>query len=264
MKKTLIALMALAGVAMAGETYWSFEDTTSSAGENVYTGQITGTVTMQNTDVTTGDILGNDSDINLGYAMKFENQSYIQYDNASIVSQMAVGTGASDFTVMAYVTFNSIPDGSNDSNVFFFGTGTGHNGIALGVRDNGKIDFLVKGVNHYTWDVTPESGTWYHLAYAYDSSENSVELFINGTSQGAVTLGGYNSPANTIMLGASGTAADAMKKFDGQIAHLQIITGEALGADAVVQYASNIVPEPATATLSLLALAGLAARRRRK
>ena len=263
MKKTLIALMALAGVSF-GDTYWSFEGTTSSAGDNAYVGKITNTVTMQNTTATTGSVLGNDSNINLGYTMKFENKSYIQYDNASIVSQLAVGTGASDFTVMAYVTFNSIPNGDNDSNVFFFGTGTGHNGIALGVKDDGKIDFLVKGVNHYTWDVTPESGTWYHLAYAYDASANSVELFINGASKGSVTLGNYSSPANTIMIGASGNLADAMQKFDGQIAHLQIITGEALGADAVVQYASNIIPEPTTATLSLLALCGLAARRRRR
>ncbi len=35
-------------------------------------------------------------------------------------------------------------------------------------------------------------------------------------------------------------------------------------ADATGSITTNVVPEPATATLSLLALAGLAARRRRK
>ena len=36
------------------------------------------------------------------------------------------------------------------------------------------------------------------------------------------------------------------------------------GVNPGVKIADNVVPEPATATLSLLALAGLAARRRRK
>ena len=266
MKKTLIALMALAGVAMAGETYWSFEDTTSSAGENAYTGKITSTVTMENTTATTGSVLGNDSTANLGYSMSFVDGSYIQYSNADLGLTLKYGNDTTlSYTIMAYVKFDNV-----NGEQFFFGTGQTNSsmGIGLGIK-NGKLDWLSKTVDHYTFDYTVESDTWYHLAFAYDHNDNTVEAFVNGTSAGSVTLSnGMAGPGNSAMtnhvtIGAA-SANENQDNFAGAVAHLQIITGEALGADAVVQYASNIIPEPATATLSLLALAGLAARRRRK
>ena len=50
--------------------------------------------------------------------------------------------------------------------------------------------------------------------------------------------------------------ANCSKGLDGSNGNLYTVSGIAVS--------TNIIPEPATATLSLLALAGLAARRRRR
>ena len=262
----------MASMAM-GDTYWSFEGILNSAGDNTYTGTATSGVTVVNTTTTTGDVLGDGSSVNLGYALDFTDGHYVRYDNADLGTQLlygtetvtGVGTMPTSYTLMGYVNFANVT-----GELFFFGTGSGDGtrGIALGVKD-GKVDFLCKTVAHKTFDYTLTADTWYHLAFAYDHTDNTVELFVNGTSEGTITLGntmvgqGSSNPNNTVYFGAA-SSVDAQNNFDGMVAHFQVITGQALGADAVKQYASTIIPEPATATLSLLALAGLAARRRRR
>lgn len=268
MKKTLIALMALAGMACGDTavTYWSFENGTNSAGAKVYTsGEATGTVSTVETGLTTGEILSDDSTAELGKALDFVDGSFVQYSNADLGTTLLYGNNVTlSYTIMAYVMFDGV-----SGEQFFFGTGSNDKkrGIALGIQD-GKVDFLAKTVAHKTFNYTLTADTWYHLAFAYDHTTNKVALFVNGVSEGTVELGAS-------MAGAGSEASDAyvtigaasnnnqQDNFAGQVAHLQVVTGAALGADAIKQYAASI-PEPTTATLSLLALAGLAVRRRRK
>ena len=70
----------------------------------------------------------------------------------------------------------------------------------------------------------------------------------------------YAAPAGTNMYFGAASPVDAQNDFIGSIAQFQIVHGAALGAADIKAIA---IPEPATATLSLLALAGLCARRRR-
>ena len=271
MKKTLIALMALAGVAAADIelTEWSFENGVNSVGANVYTSSTTtGTVSTIDTTLTTGSILGDTSTAKLGKALNFVDASYIQYSNADLGTQLLYGTGTTlSYTIMAYVMFDTLNNYGNE--LFFFGTGSENRtqGIALGIKE-GKVDFLEKSVDHKTWDYTLAEDTWYHLAFAYDHTDNSVELFVNGISKGSLTLDGSmvgtnsDAPDNYVTLGAASDNS-SQDNFSGQLAHLQVVTGAAFDAATVKRYAASI-PEPTTATLSLLALAGLAARRRRR
>ena len=276
MKKTLIALMALAGVA-CGDTYWNFEGGSyTSAGDAAYTGSATGTVTSVTTTVTTGSVLGNSATTALGGSLSFTDGSYLNVSNASALTAK-LGTGSSktgDFTIMAYVNFSEIVTNDGEKGYFFFGTGDSNGGgIALGVLANqtdycpgsSKIDFLVKGQAHCVWDTTVAANEWNHLAFSYSSSSNEITLFVNGVSVGTTSAGNsYGAPNNnTIHIGA-GSTNSGQDDFKGQVADLRIITGQALDADAVKWHAATLLPEPTTATLSLLALCGLAARRRRK
>ncbi|MEE1265453.1 MAG: PEP-CTERM sorting domain-containing protein, partial [Akkermansia sp.] len=85
-------------------------------------------------------------------------------------------------------------------------------------------------------------------------------------------LGGFDTPGEgdlTFAIG-SGNSGNSREPFNGQIAGLTIFTSSSVigGVNDVTKYMGTVapvaIPEPATATLSLLALAGLAARRRRK
>ncbi len=100
------------------------------------------------------------------------------------------------------------------------------------------------------------------LTYSYSAGTNAVFTicYANGNT---VTLGGS---ANTSLKGSGLTADKAL--FDGNFVDEAWVFNTSLSvaeAKALTEAIASVnVPEPTTATLSLLALAGLAARRRRK
>ncbi len=99
---------------------------------------------------------------------------------------------------------------------------------------------------------------WTSFSIVSDIEANTLTLYVNGTSVGSVT--DWN-PASPALTGAQfGTAfGSGGHSLNGSID----INNIKFYNEAVHPVSAN-VPEPATATLSLLALAGLAARRRRK
>ncbi len=99
------------------------------------------------------------------------------------------------------------------------------------------------------------------------SGDDTVALF---TGVGALTLGDDVFTKGTNMLDAT-SGIDLSKYFtlaDAQtpavLSDEQLSSGYYLGFDANGTLYAGVIPEPTTATLSLLALAALAARRRRK
>ena len=96
----------------------------------------------------------------------------------------------------------------------------------------------------------------------YSSETCNVDLYVNGTLVNATTSpwGAHNfvrDGLNNVQFGYWGDGTQSgYADFDNIL-----IYGRAMSANEVK---GLVIPEPATATLSLLALAGLAARRRRK
>ena len=108
--------------------------------------------------------------------------------------------------------------------------------------------------------------------------------FVLGGSDEALTLTIGRGRAENTVNNANGISADTTFNFQDNVTFtptLSWTTAEGIQSEALASYDSNMngyaaltcvvntgtikyVPEPATATLSLLALAGLAARRRRK
>lgn len=99
----------------------------------------------------------------------------------------------------------------------------------------------------------------------YGSSEPAT-VFGSGTA----TLGANSASATATITGTYELAAKSSEEFTLKVERTQsgAFTGFASISAATLSYetaaAAPAVPEPTTATLSLLALAGLAARRRRK
>ena len=176
-------------------------------------------------------------------------------------------TKGTDFTIMAYVNFDNV-----SGEQFIFGTGSGAEaGLAFGLND-GKLDLLAKYVDHHDLTDGPTilADTWYLLAVSYDSKLDTATFYVNGDNVGSITLGNkFNLPTGGVG-GAIGAGSQDLVEnatipqgaVDAQIAELKVFNSALSQSQILTQ--AHLVPEPTTATLSLLALCGLAARRRRK
>lgn len=310
MKKTIIALMALAGVAFAetynyvGDSSWTEKKSSweSAAGtspsENSAGWTVTGTgnkfvIGAGKTAKSGGNMTFADTTLEIQNGGTLNSEAGTTFSNSTLELQ----TGGS-ISFIGEAKFNNtiinIADGSafttttsgggiklKDTTINTNSTVTLHrltfNGdsnmgnIALNLKDAGKISVTNTYVlvNDYTGSITLSavmqdgyltgSGDiilkertlvdFGGQVYGSNALSTLLTRVQGGTftlkNGGALTLGTFDS--------SNLTAGDVGK-------YKLVMEGSALK----VQYAAYSIPEPTTATLSLLALAGLAARRRRK
>ena len=268
MKKTLIALMAMAGVAMAYTDSATKADHTLSstetyddyrvlvAGSNKTGGNEDGSVSITvNGPVTISAINGSGLDkvnsvtYNIEGAFTVTTAELKPTTNGQCSQTLNLGTTGS---------FNSLSDkslafGTYKTLTFNVGMVDAETAHVFVTTDFLNVNLLDSEV--VTFNVTApagykdgglvfyyaNSGTYYAASdIVKDSTGNYFKL-----KDGATTIELYNDSVYTIA---------SMTAYDNQIASVKSLS---LAAGTVS------IPEPATATLSLLALAGLAARRRR-
>ena len=279
MKKTITAIIALAGVATAdvinltpltNEEGWEFgraRDKNSYAVQDATQGTLTSTnvnwsgayavytlsdsITLQNVEDTmtvsftilssyaSGPFNGN----NWGVCM---TGTLIGGDTA-----LTYGAGRYDKNVL-----------DSSGNVNWEGDANGAASIQMAVSDH--VDYTFFNMKETLGSNAPLT----EYSEATGVLKNNVALTLTSTIQwdatqsafvATVTYGDNNAVLGTAVLGETFT----LEKIN-----LSVDTGQK-GSDLFAQVSNltvsaNIVPEPTTATLSLLALAGLAARRRRK
>ena len=223
MKKTLIALMALAGSAFAVEPITqalTFEDFNST---------LTQISTLNVTEYTLSlTITGTDFDA---------------WHNSKNINILTLGDNRGIFTQAGqYIAVRN--DNTTDTTW-----------IAPTKTEGTTFTWVSADTDNllHSWvSKTPEGG---------NAAPGAAGLTITidvGTSGSVITLGMANGTTSVIETG-----------YVVKLADVSLIDGSASGNNQGVTGISNasiayVVPEPATATLSLLALAGLAARRRRK
>ena len=223
MKKTFIALMALAGSAFAVEPITqalTFEDFNST---------LTQISTLNVTEYTLSlTITGTDFDA---------------WHNSKNINILTLGDNRGIFTQAGqYIAVRN--DNTTDTTW-----------IAPTKTEGTTFTWVSADTDNllHSWvSKTPEGG---------NAAPGAADLTITidvGTSGSVITLGMANGTTSVIETG-----------YVVKLADVSLIDGSASGNNQGVTGISNasiayVVPEPATATLSLLALAGLAARRRRK
>ncbi len=205
MKKTIIALMAMTGVAMA-ESY------VMDKGGDLFAGPFTLTFTLEETFAVTGDY-----DILAAY-YQVNGSSY----NVNAFQLNSNGTltlnrgGALSATTLT----NDVTTGTSDSSTF-----------------------TIDGETAYTLGAGS-----YTLKYLGGTNGSAAaDLYLNDVKVASFTGGNHNM---------NGT------QQGGNTITLQ--TNDSYNVVATNYPGMPTIPEPTTATLSLLALAGLAARRRRR
>ena len=245
MKKTLITLMALVGMAGAAEynnllsssdgwtSYHWYSNTSTEKEKGTYINteeeKFVGSGGWDYTSIkyTFDDVITLDS---VNNTLEFSYTLYVGDNACSTVtfigSDKAIVTGVGGYSDQKGVGFGTTATTTGKFYNFKDETNGGH---------TVKTDSWTKVYNYSTLPLTADVTG----CVTFDGSEYTLTL-----SCGEST--------NTLSLG---------KSFDVQSL---VISGNGSGGANVSNLKLAVVPEPATATLSLLALAGLAARRRRK
>lgn len=229
MKKTLIALFALAGLAMA-DTYTSSTPAKSSAtAQGDYYGF---TLAPNNSTYLTEDIPDNITELTLE-SITLQSRN----DKAS--------TNCPDIKVAVYAY-----------------TGDSTTGTYLGVSTNSTGTAAADTT--YTLNftgITINPKERYQFLYVDAEADVTTLSTFAGYQAASIKWGTAvtNSFSADIPQGWGTYKANGINSWEGQYIPVTTVT---LSTPVVPEPAPS-VPEPATATLSLLALAGLAARRRR-
>ncbi len=250
MKKTIIALLALSGISLAaapsivwdmdfaetGVVLTTAEGVTTNLGTNVGASLISnGAITLNNNSFSFTQTAGN-----LSYADQFTLLTKVQLGASQPGNWPAIfGLGETDswcWKPSFYVqsgTFNLDKDGFD-----------------------GKVDETYKNNGGVTYTLPTEGYGDVVTIALQNNGEGTLTLLIDGTVAGYTTITsaseyGSNKLINNFTFGARNGGGN---KSNIILHDAQFVSG----------LATQLIPEPATATLSLLALAGLAARRRRK
>ena len=262
--------MALAGVASAGSVgynsmteaqkegvvlAWDFSDGLATPDA----GTVTGTFTLN--DEKTAAVYANGA-----------GRPYV----AGLASQFASGDFTLSFDIYSYtangwqsfITLYSLKNGPHDADNFSLQIGVtdGDGELSVFNKVAGQSGFA--GINSTSGNISTGLTSGFDgvatVTLVSDmSNTRTLSLYVDGEYIGQHT-GWHASDGqaiNQIKFGASGTDSKTGREFpDAEFGNMTI-WNKALTATEVK---ALMIPEPATATLSLLALAGLAARRRRK
>ncbi len=305
MKKTLIALAALSGLATAADVTWTgaagdnnwktasnwSTNATPADGDNVTINNAT--VTLEQT--TSGDLMGQRDQWNpYKITLNATGGSYVT------LGTMPATTGWPNSTTRMRASFNIDETSTVVTNAAFlygtnniFGTLVASN-VCDPAEANVTVNFGKSGIiqltegsknasegngRTFTFGAVLDTGiaaadATYTLAKRYLMAGAPGGEFTPSVWDKLTLAGGSITGTNGLTL-TSALASNPVFTQDSKAYTTETLTATAddfgkyiLGADKdgiYVQYVkSSVVPEPTTATLSLLALAGLAVRRRRK
>ena len=178
-----------------------------------------------------------------------------------------------DFAVSFFLNATELPtaDATNPNwtaQWILGGDSSPDGGVKIGIGADGQIKVSLHnkggGLNSGVNNVIT-IGDWYHIGVSF--TESLWTVYINGTSVATATAG---NPEKLISWKKTslfeGKDTTSSNRYVGLVDDMQFynVTNNTDAADIMRAQAARLVPEPTTATLSLLALAGLAARRRRR
>ncbi len=144
-------------------------------------------------------------------------------------------------------------------------TGTGNSMIATFQRGDGSMGIKIDNFQTDVAAGTFSADTWHHLSFTWDrntgAGDGVIRLYVDGSDVGGTTAGTWDS--FTIADAARfGKELVGTRYFIGSADELAIWDRTLSAGEVDAQYTAAIVPEPAT--MSLLALGGIAMLRRRK
>ena len=259
MKKTLIALMALAGVAMADSPLtlvdqWTFDGNLTSVNGKTFS--------LQTYGVSYADGIATFSkDSTASCAVFLSETGFDLAKNWALQLTVSIPVNSTG-TAAGMLCFDN---GSNNGLEF-----------NLANKNDGGVYGFTYDANGNTWtgwgaanqtDITQVAGMTTLTFVNYEGAiyfgvGDTWATFNNGTADSPANVA--NGALGKLLLGAgkSGNNGPADKAYSFKVDDIAVYSFDSSNV-SVADVKAALIPEPATATLSLLALAGLCARRRR-
>ena len=257
MKKTIIVLLALSSMAMAGDSDLlqpaSYKWTDFSA--DPLGGQWRENATPMTPSTEKVTIAGTEATA---------LTSYLEGRGGSTFFKDSIVAAATNDTASFTITFDYLYKAANTSwGQAIFHVGAKGQGISIASSGTGLVSVFTGNAGNDADYVTKAEAAgvstsmkineWNTIAITF-GNDYQTDIFVNGEKVGSTTLSNisWGGEANNYCFGevAPGWQSSGQKPFNDSQARL-------------ANFTATFVPEPATATLSLLALAGLASRRRR-
>ncbi len=147
-----------------------------------------------------------------------------------------------DLSIWNWIKFESVTTGGNQMFANKWGV-AGNISYFFGYDDsNDLLRFLISadgsGTNNTSADLAwePNTGTWYHVAFAYDASAGTVQFYLDGSTFGSLFSSQHNSIYDSnqpFALGINYNGGTSVQGLDGKI-------------DDVRVYDAIVAPTPST------------------
>ena len=240
MKKTLIALMAASSMAMAVSIEEAAISTKGNTGYDTLSGNFTVALTLDVAELRTL--------LEKGQAPAW-GTDIVNYSCNGTATGVTVNGGSSNGTINTSGLYARWGNGTAWNNVQWQGNSTNLSDLNGDAEGTG-------------WDDVAAAG----LVYSFGATSGTAVAFTLIGNDGSAIVDSY-AVASTLKSGSAGASA---LSFDDSVLSSYYYNSYMGGNETSLKALASTVattapiPEPTTATLSLLALAGLAARRRRK
>ncbi len=185
-------------------SYWALDEASGNALDSH------GSNTLTETSGTIGSAAGK-----IGTCRDFELGDTA---NFSVADNAALSTGDIDFSVAAWVQFESVASSyivtkhaatGNQREFALFYTTSGTDGFRLSVSNDGTAEVVVE------WPATPTPGVWYFVACGHSAAANDIWISVDGgTPVTASHATGVFDSTTAFMIGARAANAG---HFDGLI-----------------------------------------------
>lgn len=248
--------MALSGVAAADikdglVAWWSFDTDSSYVSYTGFTGSVATGITSSNMHAT-GGVDGKgyiSSHYDGGYMDFYDTMGGMNISASSFSLSFKVRGATADYRSLFSMTIPGL--GQVDMQ-----TENPGNGSDTCLYSSASIEITDDTVR----DAIRGTDGWANVILTGDG--NTLTLTVNGVSASVAYTPGTDTKLSNFQLGSS--FGDGERRVSADFDDLAIWNRVLTAGEVSALAAGAAVPEPATATLSLLALAGLAARRRRK
>lgn len=259
MKKTIISFLVLAGLAAADTQYFDFGSMSSSDAIGITSSGVSGELSVMNGSYS----FVADQTITLSQTVSDKN-GWCDPFSGTLPSAFSGSTYVDSLTTQSYsgstgvftLKLTGLDNGVYDLDVF---------GGLIGKDNLAEMTITIAGGgDSVEWSnvrSTDTNGDWVNNGYTINGSTVTISSIDstnadnnNQSHYSGITKGYQVSATNVEVTDGNLTLTVAGQGWNNSYART-VLNGVAL---------QMVVPEPATATLSLLALVGLAARRRRK